>query len=272
MERVVLQHAAEIRRRERFSFGANWSRFLAHLTEEQIERAADSLRTKLKRDDLKGVRFLDAGSGSGIFSLAAYRLGAQVHSFDFDPQSTACTAELRRRFAAEEGRWTVENGSLLDSEYLASLGTFDVVYCWGVAHHTGNLRQALEHIAQLVAPGGTLFIALYNDQGWISRYWRLIKRRYNRHPWLRWPIVVAHTPYLLAARFVVRALTGRVRAERGMSLWYDMIDWLGGWPFEVCEPTNVTRFFQGRGFTVQTVVSVGRRAGCNEFVFSRRSG
>ena len=123
----------------RFDFGTNWSRFLADVDEARIERASGSLKEMLKVDDLSGRTFLDAGSGSGLSSLAACRLGARVHSFDYDPRSVGCTAELKRRFAPGAAAWRIEEGSVLDRAYLATLGRFDVVYCCGVVHHTGAM-------------------------------------------------------------------------------------------------------------------------------------
>src|SRR5438270_7636215 len=121
----------------RFQFGKNWSRFLEVLDDERIAEAERSLVEMLEVRDLRGRSFLDVGSGSGLFSLAAKRLGAtRVHSFDFDPNSVACTSELKRRFFAKDPNWTIEQGSVLDKPYLTSLGTFDIVYSWGVLHHT----------------------------------------------------------------------------------------------------------------------------------------
>ena len=88
----------EVARGERFEFGKNWGRFLAVLNDERISEAEASLKSMLKVEGLTGKSFLDIGSGSGLFSLAARRLGARVHSFDYDPQSVACTAELKRRY------------------------------------------------------------------------------------------------------------------------------------------------------------------------------
>src|SRR5918911_286314 len=130
------QQALEVARGERFEFGRNWAKFLALLNEQRIADAENSLRQMLECEDLKGRSFLDIGSGSGLFSLAARRLGARVHSFDYDPHSVACTMELRRRFCPEDAAWTVETGSALDADYLKRLGRFDVVYSWGVLHHT----------------------------------------------------------------------------------------------------------------------------------------
>ena len=153
--------------------------------------------------------------------------------------------------------------------FLAGLGGFDLVYSWGVLHHTGAMWQALENAAIPVIDGGRLFVTIYNDQGWISGYWRAVKRLYNRFALLR-PLVVAfHAPYLFGARWLVRALTGRLALERGMSLWHDMIDWLGGYPFEVATPNAIIDFYRDREFTPLRVKTCGNRRGCNEFVFLR---
>lgn len=199
---------------DRFEFGENWRRFLAFLDDERIAQAQESLTIMLGVTTLEGKRILDAGSGSGLFSLAAHRLGAEVHSFDFDHSSVACTMELRRRYG-DGSRWTVERGDVLDEHYLAGLGQFDVVYSWGVLHHTGDMWAALKNVVDLVRPGGILCLAIYNDQGRRSRMWRALKRRYNRLPaWLR-------TPYALTLVLPVefaRAVFHTIRGQPGFYL------------------------------------------------------
>ncbi len=218
---------------------------------------------------LDGKRFLDIGCGSGLFSLAARRLGASVHSLDVDPESVACTMELRSRYFPSDRAWTIETGSVLDASYLASLGAYDVVYSWGVLHHTGHLWKALENATAPVGRKGTLLVAIYNDQGWISGYWRLVKRTANRGRLGRWSMLAIHAPYLFLGRLLLRTLTGRRGPERGMSLWYDMIDWVCGYPIEMARPGDLFRFFRVRGFTLESLNTCGGRHGCNEFVFSR---
>lgn len=267
----------EISKGERFAFGANWGRFLKTLSDDRITKAEDSLRRTLGLERLDGLSFLDAGSGSGLFSLAARRLGASVVSFDFDPQSVACTLELRRRFFPDDATWQVEQGSVLESDYLARLGQFDVVYSWGVLHHTGAMWQALENVVPLVRGGGRLYIAIYNDQGYKSRRWVRIKRLYNQRKWLR-PILLAYG--LVQAWAVTTVLDfyhlrpfASWRAyvkERGMSPWRDVVDWIGGWPFEVASPEAIFRFYHERGFILQELVT-RQGLGCNEFVFIKQT-
>ena len=268
-------HAAEIAGGERFGFGANWARFLRLLDAERIREAELSLQQMLGESSLEGRRFLDAGSGSGLSSLAARRLGATVHSFDFDPQSVACTKVLRQRLAAERGgaldeeKWEVEEGSVLDAQYLSSLGQFDIVYSWGVLHHTGDQWTAMDNVSRLVRPGGRFFTSIYNDQGWESRYWTAVKRLYNSNALARWLLIAIYTPYFVWLRWAYRKLRGRPLADRGMSMWYDMLDWLGGYPFEVAKPEDVFRFLYARGFELREMITLAGGNGCNQFVFER---
>jgi len=250
----------------RFSFGENWTRFLAGLDHGGIIMAEKSLQNILSVDNLNNTRFLDVGSGSGLFSLAARRLGAVVHSIDIDPQCVRCTLELKRLYFRGDPSWRIESGDVLDGSYLNSLGQFDYVYAWGVLHHTGALWKALDNMRLVVSSGGRLCVAVYNDQGWISSYWGFIKRIYNRGKFQGNTLKVVHIPYYLT-RLCVRALQGNLRLERGMSLWNDMVDWLGGYPFEVAKPEQVRLFYEKHGFRIAKSNTCGRRHGCNEFLF-----
>jgi 2-polyprenyl-3-methyl-5-hydroxy-6-metoxy-1,4-benzoquinol methylase len=277
---VANQFESEVRAGDRFEFGDNWRRFLDRVGEPAIAEAEASLKAMLGVDSLEGRRFLDAGSGSGLFTLAARRLGADVVSFDFDPQSVACTATLRERYFADDPDWTVMRGSVLDETFLARLGRFDVVYSWGVLHHTGRMWEALGNVAPLVAPNGRLFVSIYNDQGIISRAWTVVKRSYNGLPKPLRPLVLG--PSFLAIwvpKFGRDALHGDPLLQwrehgknRGMSPWTDVVDWVGGYPFQVAKPEQIFDFFRDRGFNLTRLKTHGRGHGCNEFVFERSAG
>ena len=165
----------------RFSFGANWQSFVNKaLTPERIHEAVDSLRTFFGVNDFEGQTFLDIGCGSGLFSLAARRLGARVHSFDLDPLSVECSNELKRRYFPEDEQWAIDQGNVLNVDYLMTLGQFDLVYAWGVLHHTGAMWQALKNVVSVVADGGKLYVSIYNDQGEPSRRWATLKKFYTQ--------------------------------------------------------------------------------------------
>jgi 2-polyprenyl-6-hydroxyphenyl methylase/3-demethylubiquinone-9 3-methyltransferase len=279
----LLEHAAPPLRaptdETRFKFGDNWARFLDSLDRERVETAETSLRKMLEVQDLRGRRFLDIGSGSGLFSLAARRLGARVHSFDYDPQSVACTAELRRRYFPGDPEWQVEKGSALDQSYMQRLGLFDVVYSWGVLHHTGAMWPAIELATIPVAPGGRFFIAIYNKQRpLVSSFTTWMKKKTAALPRAGQAVVAAAYVAWCAPLELLSDLYRRrnplaryfgYKANRGMSRWYDAVDWVGGYPYESAKPEEVFDFCRQRGFSLDRLVTHGGDHGCNEFVFTR---
>jgi len=254
-------HQVEIATGKRFRFGRNWASFLRQLNEGRIVEAEKSLCEMLKCKDLKGKTFLDAGSGSGLFSLAARRLGATVHSFDFDPDSVGCTQELKKRFFAEDEQWTVEQGSVIDREYMKSLGQFGIVYSWGVLHHTGQMWNGLDIVRENVQQGGFLFIMIYLDRGWNSVMWRWIKRFYCSGLIGKIITMSVCFPYFLMrgiladlVRFKnpIKRYTEHYK-KRGMSKFHDWIDWVGGYPYEVATPEEIDAFYSERGFVRRNI-------------------
>jgi predicted RNA methylase len=262
----------------RFSFGTNWQRFLAIMDAERIGHAARSLRGMLPEGDLAGRSFLDVGCGSGLFSLAAATVGAErIHSFDCDADSVACTRELLRRYRPSTSRWTIEQGDVLDPQYVRGLGTWHVVYAWGVVHHSGQMWHALDNVVRLVADDGVLVLAVYNDQGLRSRLWRQVKRLHNAGDVGRALVLATFVPYFVGRGVAADLLRIRnpltryrqYERRRGMSVLHDILDWLGGYPFEVARPEEIVRFCGERGLPLERLTTAHGGLGCNEFVFRK---
>ena len=267
----------EVEAGARFKFGANWADFLKYLSAERIEAAEASLKAMLALDRLDGKAFLDIGSGSGLFSLAARRLGARVTSFDYDAHSVACTRELKLRFFADDPEWEILQGSILDEAFVTALGTFDVVYSWGVLHHTGDLWRAVEAASRKVAPLGLFAFALYEKTP-LCGAWRLEKQAYVRAgPGAQ---AVIRSVYKHAHR-AARLASGRGAQDeiltRGMSVDHDVHDWLGGYPYESTTSSEVRNHMVALGFEpmLERPAKVHLAGlfgtGCSEYVYRRSS-
>tara|TARA_Y100000816_G_scaffold43533_1_gene27270 strand:- start:226 stop:1059 length:834 start_codon:yes stop_codon:yes gene_type:complete len=273
---------SEVTKGTRFEFGKNWSQFLRLLNEDRVKLAEESLLRLLEINTLENKTFLDIGSGSGLYSLAARRLGARVHSFDYDPQSVSCTTELKSRYFPEDGDWVIESGDALDQKYLKNLGKFDVVYSWGVLHHTGDMWNALHNASEMVQQNGFFYVSIYNDQGGPSRRILRIKKIYNLIPngfkWIIWMPMLIKLWWRNTLRDLIQDgklfSTWRNYAQveaRGMSAFTDVIDWVGGLPFEVAKPEEIFDFFAERNFVLKRLKTCGGGIGCNEFVFKKLS-
>lgn len=265
-------------RSKSFAFGKNWASYAKTVTQQQVDEAILGLR-RLVGDDLRGKRFLDIGCGSGIHSLAALRLGAaEVIAVDVDPDSVATTRNMLQTHAMG-GPWKVLERSVFDLDS-SGMGKFDIVYSWGVLHHTGDMYRALRIAATLVAPGGEFAFALYRRTHFCW-FWKIEKKWYaaagSRAQ------ATARSLYVGLFRLAFPVFNKRsfddyvanYVSTRGMDFYHDVHDWMGGWPYESISPDEVGRLMKELGMReVRTFARTQRRStgifgsGCDEYVYA----
>jgi 2-polyprenyl-6-hydroxyphenyl methylase/3-demethylubiquinone-9 3-methyltransferase len=260
----------------RYDFGRNWSELAARFEEEHVERAMADLRRLV--GDVDGRTFLDVGCGSGLHAVAALRLGARrVEAVDYDPQCVATAGEVLARFAPP-GTWTVQRADALDPATLPE-GPFDIVYSWGVLHHTGDMWTAIRNAASRVAPGGRLALALYVRTP-LCGAWTVEKRIYSRQHWLRPVVKYPFAGALLASRAIRNrdaiSYVRDYRKARGMEFMVDVDDWLGGYPYESVEAEVLEAGVTRLGFRLRERFNVRPRVGlfgtgCGEWRFERQA-
>jgi SAM-dependent methyltransferase len=253
-----------------FTFGENWASFSRRLDESRIEDAMRSLSSLFGEGVLKARSFLDIGCGSGLFSIAAARLGARpIVGMDMDPVSVATSQNNAARWLQDSSEVSFLQASILDTVETSALGTFDVVYSWGVLHHTGNMALALQNTVKRVRPNGLLMIAIYNKH-WSSSGWRLIKWSYNRAGSVGQRLLVwVFTPVIFLAKWSVTR-RNPLHMQRGMDFMHNIIDWLGGYPYEYASPTEMRATLEDFGLEVLQWRAANVPTGCNEFVCRRK--
>ena len=258
-----------------FAFGKNWASYAAQIDEPRIEEATKWLLKLIPAEEFKGRSFLDIGCGSGLHALSAARLGtSRIMAIDIDPDSVA-TSNAVLSSNNIKTPWLTETMSVFDLDPKCH-GTFDIVYSWGVLHHTGNMWEAVGKAASMVSPNGLLAIALYRKTH-MDPFWKLEKRIYAHAPQIVQNVIRAL--YIAAFRLVTFVTGGNFheyvanyKSSRGMDFYHDVHDWLGGYPYETTLAPEVEAKLSGFGFKAERVfarpVSHGiLGSGCDEFVY-----
>ncbi len=254
-----------------FSFGKNWFSFTQAMPDSAIEDAHKDIVDWVGDDGVMGKSVVDVGCGSGLSSYCFHRLGAStLRSLDADPWSIKSTKLFKER-AGNPDNWTVEEGSILDTHYLQTLPKADLVYSWGVLHHTGDMWRAIKQTTHLVAPGGRLWLTLYH-KGPNYENDLALKKQYNRASNLgkKWMI----------RRYILDVMRKRIqrkqnpfswnqRKRRGMDTYHDIVDWLGGLPYEVCSPEEVIEYLTKNGFNEIRVDRCKWEGQLNGFLFEK---
>jgi 2-polyprenyl-6-hydroxyphenyl methylase/3-demethylubiquinone-9 3-methyltransferase len=252
-----------------FDFGSNWAEFSKqHIDRQRLVLACESLQSLLEEKSLSGRSFLDVGCGSGLFSIAAHQLGAtKVIGIDVNPRCIEIS-QANRDFLVPGAPIEFYVASALDPERLKSFGNFNLVYAWGSLHHTGSMWNALRNVSECVGPEGILVLAIYNKHV-TSPVWKSIKWFYNRAPGIIQRCMVAFFGVVIyVAKFLV-IRTNPMQKERGMDFWFDVVDWIGGYPYEYARREEVEQSVYEQGFLLDRFIVAQVPTGCNEFVFSR---
>jgi len=272
---------------DRFAFGKNWENFLTKFSQDRLVNAQDRLLKLLRLSNLAGKTFLDIGSGSGLHSLSAWHSGAgQVVSFDYDPDSVNATRSLWE-MAGKPENWCILQGSVLDADFMCSLGSFDIVYSWGVLHHTGDMWQAIRNARLPLADNGVFCIALYSDTAYrdnslsgepTPEQWLEIKQEYNAanankkrrmeygHVWRTFLRPTLRNPLrFLLACYRLLCMKRQYAKQRGMDFWTDIRDWLGGWPMDFVKEGELIRL--GRTELGLEFLDIITGEGNTEFLF-----
>ena len=253
-----------------FNFGTNWLDYSVRVLDQQhVDEAMLALAELLGADVFRGKRFVDVGFGSGIVSIGAGMLGADsVGGIDVSDESLAAATINAQKFVVGTCIPEFRLGSILDSAVVESLGAADIVYAWGVLHHTGRMWDAMRNAARIVAPGGTFVVAIYNKH-FTSPAWKSVKWVYNKSPrLLQRAIYYGSIPLIISAKFVATR-KHPLRKRRGMDFYIDVVDWLGGYPYEYATPTEVESFVTALGFELVKKKAAETPIGCNEFVFRK---
>ena len=132
-----------------------------------------------------------------------------------------------------------------------------------------NMYKAIENAASLVNKKGFFVISIYNDQGFFSNYWKIVKKLYNKNSFFKLFSIIFHSPYFLFFIPLYKFLKKDPFDKRGMVIWNNYLDWIGGYPFEVASPLEIESFFTKLKFHLIHKNLVGKKLGCNEFIFRK---
>ena len=265
---------------KQFNFGCNWKAFSEHaLTAASVEQAKKDFLELLSGIELSEQSFLDIGFGQGLTLLVATSMGAKTVGCDINPLCPEVLQKNQKRYFPELSGQSVPMvvGSILDPAVVESLRTkspdrttraYQIVHSWGVLHHTGEMKRAIQIAASLVEPQGHLIIAIYAHH-WSSRTWKVIKRFYNNTPaTIQRQLIRIFYPMIYVAKWLVTR-SNPLKPTRGMSFYYDVVDWVGGYPYEYATVEETKRLLESEGFRLRRCIPAAVPTGCNQFVFER---
>jgi SAM-dependent methyltransferase len=269
-------------RSSQFDFGSNWKAFSeSALTAAGVEQARKDFIELLAGIDVAGQSFLDIGFGQGLTLLIATAMGANPVGCDINRTCAEVLERNRQCYFPELSNRPIPIviGSILNPGVVGELRTkspdpttraYKIVHSWGVLHHTGDMERVIRSVASLVAPNGYFIIAIYTRH-WSSRVWKEVKRIHSLSPRAIQKFLVAVFYPLIFLAKLLATRKNPLRKSRGMDFYYDVVDWVAGYPYEYASAVEVEQIVRGIGFETIRVIPAEVPIGCNQLVFRRKA-
>jgi len=266
--------------KKHFAFGKNWDLYSRQINSSHIESSKKDLISLIQLESLEGMRVLDIGSGSGVHSLSLMLLGCKdLIALDYDANYVSTTNRVLSG-KSFKGNFQVMQADILKHIPGIDGHTFDLVYSWGVLHHTGDMMKGIDRSISYVKPGGLIALALYRKTPFCT-FWRIEKFIYSKSPEIFQ--VISQKVYEFFFGLGIKIKTGQTLRDyrlsyfqkRGMDFSRDVHDWLGGYPYESIDPDVLIQYMEQRGFTVLNS-NISKKqsgilgSGCDEFLFKNK--
>lgn len=112
----------------------------------------------------RGKRVLEIGVGLGADFLQWLQAGAKVTGIDLTPRAIERAGRRSKLAGFPDADLRVGDAEALPFDD----DTFDIVYSWGVLHHSPDTARAVQEVRRVLKPGGVARVMVYHDPSWVG--------------------------------------------------------------------------------------------------------
>ena len=161
-----------------------------------------------------GQKMLEVGVGAGTDFLQWCRAGTQAHGIDLTEEAIANVRERLAVYGQHAAELKVGNAESLPYPDNA----FDLVYSWGVIHHSPDTEKAFSEIARVVRKGGTVKLMLYHRHSLVALYLWIRYALLRGRPWRSLSDVVYHHMESIGTKSYTRSEIHDMAGRHGLSV------------------------------------------------------
>jgi ubiquinone/menaquinone biosynthesis C-methylase UbiE len=237
-----------------------WTEYLP-----EVEASENHWKIFYSGEEVKGKSVLDAGCGTGIFSIIFATNGAgRVTGIDISEGSLQTARGLKKKF-------NLENADFQKQDMLAlpfSDESFDIVWAWGTVHHTTDPFRAITELLRILKPSGSILLAVYKRTR-LTFLHEIIRKTLLRAPRKTWKGLARVMAFFLSP--VIFLFKKREKSRRGEKLEELIIDWYFVPIRHYYKPEEIRGFLEERGLVIEKYLPAsGRFDSTSNFIFKAR--
>lgn len=216
-------------------------------------------------EEIKGKTVLDAGCGTGVFSIIFARNGAaKVTGIDISPGSLGTARSLKEKFGLTNVEFREQDMLHLP----CAAASFDIVWAWGTVHHTTDPLGAIAEFIRVLKPGGSLFLAIYKRTN-VTWMHEIIRKTMIRTPRWSWNVLAKAGAFVLTP--VVLLFKRRQKSRKGEKLSELILDWYFVPIRHYYRPEEIQVFLERKNFKIEKYLAhSGRFNSSSNFIYKAR--